>query len=92
MSGLPEHHTQNMPQGRPGDREGHSRGLKGLGSLTQDRGLEGDPCGGSATPFHGEEAIVMVYNGCLPFGRCRISKLSHGTLTRCGYGPGNAGL
>jgi hypothetical protein len=53
------------------------------GSLTRDKEPKGDSGGGGTTPFLDEEVVMMVYDGCSPTERRRVSNLSPGTLTRC---------
>jgi hypothetical protein len=53
-------------------------------SLTWDREPEEDSGGRGATPFPGEDAVMMVYDERSPPRRRRASNLSPETLTRCG--------
>jgi hypothetical protein len=52
-------------------------------SLTQAKEPEEDPGGSDTTPFPGEDAVMKVYDGRPPLGRCHMSNLSPGTPTRC---------
>jgi hypothetical protein len=44
-------------------------------SLTQDREPEKDPGRSDTLPFHGEDAVMMIYDGCPPPRRHRMSSL-----------------
>jgi hypothetical protein len=44
-------------------------------SLTQDREPEKDPGRSDAMPFHREDAVMMIYDGCPPPRRHRMSSL-----------------
>jgi hypothetical protein len=61
-------------------------------SLTQAIELDEDPGGSDTIPFPGEDAVMMVYDGCPPPGRCRVSNPSLGTSTHCGWEPRNIGV
>jgi hypothetical protein len=56
------------------------------GSLTRGMGLNKVLGESDATPFLGEDTIMMIYDGAL----CHMSNLSLGTPTHCGWGHGNA--
>jgi hypothetical protein len=60
-----------------------------LGSLTWGMELEEDSGGSDTMPFPWEDVVMTVYNGCPPPGRHRVTNLSPGTSTRCGWGPRN---
>jgi hypothetical protein len=53
------------------------------GSLT--RGMEVDeiPDKGDVTPFPGEDAVMVIYDGDPTPGMCRVSYLSPGTPAHC---------
>jgi hypothetical protein len=46
------------------------------GSPTRGWKLEEDPGGSNTTPFPREDAVMMVYDGCPPPGRHRVSNLT----------------
>jgi hypothetical protein len=43
-------------------------------------------------PFPQEDAIMMVYGGRPPLGRCRMYNLSSGTPTHCSWDTGDIGV
>jgi hypothetical protein len=51
------------------------------GSLTRAMELDEVPDGSNTMPFPRENAVMMIYDGCSPLGRCRMSNLSPATLT-----------
>jgi hypothetical protein len=57
------------------------------GSLTRGMEPEEDPGGRDVMSFPGEDAVVMVYIGHPPPGRCRMSNLIPGTPTHCSWEP-----
>jgi hypothetical protein len=61
-------------------------------SLTRGRELEEDLNGSDMLPIPGEEAVMMVYDGCLTPERRHVSNLSLGTPTRYGWGHGDTGV
>jgi hypothetical protein len=54
-----------------------------LGALTKGKEPEGDLGGKGATPFPGEEAIMMIYGECWGGGWRCATNLSAGSLARC---------
>jgi hypothetical protein len=54
------------------------------GSVTRDKEPEEDPSERGTTPFPGEDAVMMVFNGRPSSSRSCVSNLSHGTLNRYG--------
>jgi hypothetical protein len=59
-------------------------------SITRGMELDEVPDEGDGTPFHGEDVIMMIYDGCPSQGMHRVSNLSPGTLARCGWGRRDA--
>jgi hypothetical protein len=45
-----------------------------------------------AMPFPGEDAVIMIYDGCPPSGMRHVSNPSLGTPTRCSLGHEDAGM
>jgi hypothetical protein len=62
------------------------------GSLTWDMELEEDSGGRDMMPFHGEDAVMRVYDGRPPPRRHRMSNLSPETPTCCDWEPGGTGV
>jgi hypothetical protein len=56
------------------------------GSLTRGMELDQNPGRSDMMPFPREDIVMTVYDGRPPPGRRHVSKLSTGTLTRCGWG------
>jgi hypothetical protein len=54
--------------------------------LTRGMKLDEDLGGSNTMPFPREDAVILVYDGCPPPGRHRVSKLSPGPLTCCSWG------
>jgi hypothetical protein len=63
-----------------------------LGSPTRVTGLNEDLGGSFTMPFPGENVVMMVYGGCPPPGRHRMSKLRLRPQTHCGWGRGGTGV
>jgi hypothetical protein len=61
-------------------------------SLTQDMEPEDDPGKSDVMPFPGEDAVMMVYDGCPPSRRHHMSNLSLKTPTCCSWEPGDKGV
>jgi hypothetical protein len=59
------------------------------GSFTWGMVLNEDPGGSVTMPFLGDD---VVYDGRPTSGRRRVSNLSPGTPTRCGWGPRKIGV
>jgi hypothetical protein len=62
------------------------------GSHTRGAELDEGPDGSDTTPLLEENTVMMVYGGCPPSGRCRMSNLNSRALTRCGLGHGGSGV
>jgi hypothetical protein len=62
------------------------------GSPTQGTKLDEDPGRSDTMPFPTKNAVMMVYRGWPPPGRRRMSKLSPGPPTHCGWGRGGTGV
>jgi hypothetical protein len=62
------------------------------GSLTRGMEHDEDSGGSDVMPFPGENAVMVVYDGCPPPERRRMSNLSPGTLTHCSWGPRYTGV
>jgi hypothetical protein len=62
------------------------------GSLTWCAELDENPGGSDTTPFPGENALMAVYGGRLPLGRCHVSNLIPRASARCGRGYGSSGV
>jgi hypothetical protein len=62
------------------------------GSPTQGTELDEDPSGSETMPFPDENEVMMVYDGCPPPGRRRVSKLGLRPLTHCVWGHGGTGV
>jgi hypothetical protein len=50
------------------------------------------PNEGDTTPFPREDAVMTIYDGRPSSGMRHVSNPSLGTLARCGWGRGNAGM
>jgi hypothetical protein len=67
---------------------GMMRSFMTSGSLTGGVELIEGPDGSSTMPFLEENTIMMIYRGCPPLGRCRMSGLSTRAPTHYGWGHG----
>jgi hypothetical protein len=63
-----------------------------LGSLTRGMELDEDPVRSDMMPFPGVDTVMTLHDGRPPPRRRRVSNLSLGTLTHCGWGPRNTGV
>jgi hypothetical protein len=62
------------------------------GSLIWGTELNEGPDGSDTTPFPMENVIIMVYRGCPPSGRRRMSSLGPRIPARCGWGHRGSGV
>jgi hypothetical protein len=71
---------------------GMMKNFMASGSLV--RGMEVDevPDEGDMTPFLGEDAVMMIYDGRPTVGMCRVPNPSLGTPTCYGWGCRNVGM
>jgi hypothetical protein len=71
---------------------GMMQNIMALRSLT--RGMEVDevPNEGDVTPFPGEDAIMMIYDGRPSSGVFHVSNPSLGTPAHCGWGCRDIGM
>jgi hypothetical protein len=62
------------------------------GSLTWGAELDEGPDGSDTMPFPEKNVIMMVYGGCPPSGRRRVSSLSPRAPACCGWGHEGTGM